>query len=61
MKKTFDAVKWVRDVRDKMYVETKRMSKEEKAIYHKKRVQRVIRTLRIKPKHRIEVNVVSRP
>lgn len=41
MKKTFDAVKMVRDIRDKMYQKTKRMSSQELIQYYRESAKRV--------------------
>ena len=41
MKKTFDAVKMVREIRDKMYQKTKHMSSEELMQYYHRASQRI--------------------
>jgi len=41
MKKTFDAVKMVRDIRDKMYQKTKNMSSQELIQYYREAARRV--------------------
>ena len=40
-KKTFDAVKMVRDIRDKMFQKTKRMSSQELIQYYREAAKRV--------------------
>ena len=39
MKKTFDAVQMVRDIRDKFYKKTKKMTDKEKIVFHRQQAQ----------------------
>lgn len=39
MKKTFDAVKMVRDIRDKLYKKTRNMTDTEKIDFHRRQAQ----------------------
>ena len=41
MKKTFDAVKMVREIRDRMYKQTKRMTFTEKMEFYREKSQRL--------------------
>ena len=41
MKKTFDAVKMVREIRDKMYIKTKRMTFIEKMEFYRQQSQQL--------------------
>ncbi len=50
MKKTFDSVKWVRQVRDEMYEETKNMSREQLLAFHRERAKQAFKKLGIKSK-----------
>ena len=41
MKKTFDSVKMVRDIRDQLYKKTKKMTDKEKIEFHQNQAQRL--------------------
>ena len=48
MKKTFDAVKMVRDIRDKLYKKTKNRTDKEKMEFHRKQAQELYAELSYK-------------
>ena len=50
MKKTFDAVKMVRDIRDKLYKKTRNMTDKEKIDFYRKRAAEFHDRLRIHSK-----------
>ncbi len=47
MKKIFDAVKEVRDIRDKLYKKTKNMTRAEKIVFYRNQAQELYTQLRI--------------
>ena len=54
MEKKFDAVKMVREIRDKLYEETKDMSDEERIEYFKREGERAEKKLRDRAKRRVK-------
>ena len=51
MRKTFDAVKMVRDIRDKLHKKTKKMTEKEKIEFHRQQAQELYAELGRKKPH----------
>ena len=48
MKKTFDAMKMVRDIRDAFYKKTRKMTDQEKIEYHHQQADELYKELKIR-------------
>ena len=51
MRKTFDAVKMVRDIRDKLYRKTRKMTDKEKIEFHRRQARELYAELGCKKPH----------